>query len=152
MLLPVDEECRRAIYAATYAAQKVAFDLRAIFLAQENVAQFGVGQSQSVGESKQELRTQALLIFVNAIMHLPEQPVRTGKFCGLGGRLRIWVYLSQREMPENEANFRPKVLQYQIDNWIRGSAPRTLLIAVFDERHWGGSRSFDMVMQRDWNF
>ena len=45
MLLPVDEECRRAIYAPTYAAQKVAFDLRAIFLAQENVAQFDVGQN-----------------------------------------------------------------------------------------------------------
>ena len=97
-------------------------------------------------------KTQAVLVFINAVMHFPEQPVCTGEFSALGGGFRIRVYLGQRKMPEDESQSRPEVLQYQVHNRIRGSATRTLVVAVLDQGHRGICGSPDMVMLRDWNF
>ena len=107
---------------------------------------------KAVASANKSGKTQAVLIFINTVMHVPEQPVRTGEFSALGGGFRIRVHLGQRKMPEDESQSRPEALQYHVHNRVRGSATRALVVAVLDQGHRGICGSPDMVMPRDWNF
>src|SRR5258708_7210166 len=84
-------------------------------------------------------------------MHLPEQAVGTGEFGALGGALGVRVNQAQGKVAEYESHPRSEVLLHEIDDWMRGSAERTFIVAVLDQRDRRACRTPDMVMRRDWS-
>ena len=67
------------------------------------------------------------------IVHLPEAAIGGGSFGRLCRMLRVRMYLCQRKIAEHEPQLRPEAPLDFLDDWIRASAVRTLVVAVFNE-------------------
>jgi hypothetical protein len=79
------------------------------------------------------------------IVHFPEQPLRPRGLCRFRGVFRMRVDFAKREVSEHKSQLRPESPLQFLHNRVRASAVRTLVIAVFDERHCCGFRSLRMI-------
>ena len=75
----IDEECGRAINAATDSAGKIGAHPGLVFLLFQSHAQFSGGELQFLCELQIKFTTKAVLIFEEQVVHFPEFIMRAGK-------------------------------------------------------------------------
>jgi hypothetical protein len=80
-----------------------------------------------------ERGAQLVLIFIERVVHLPEQAVRSGKLGRLGGALGVRVDYTHRKKLEYESEVLGELPAHQVDDGMRRLAVRAFVIAVFDE-------------------
>ena len=133
MLLAVDEERRCSIDAAAHAAEEIGLYLCSELSLRQRISQPEIGKSQGLAQAKNQGQAELVLIRVKPIVHFPEAVMRSGVFGGLRRRLREWVRLGQREVPENEPKLLAETLLRQLDVRKGKAAVGALIVAIFDD-------------------
>src|SRR5258706_2397422 len=85
-------------------------------------------------------------------MHLPEPAMRSCPLRRLGSAFGIGMHLSQGKIAENEPEIPAKVLLNCLDDRVRQSAGRALVVAVFNERYWSLGIPLNMVVRTHRDF
>src|SRR6266705_2317395 len=79
------------------------------------------------------------LPLIQEIVHLPELPLRAGRFRDLSRVLGVRMLLLQGKVAKHEAHLRPEVLEHPLQLGVGAAAERALEISVLHKRH-GSSR------------
>ena len=114
--------------------RKSAADLGRVFAVYQRIAQIRFGQTKGSGQREQQRQAEAILVLVDAIVHLPEPAVRAGVFGALGGAFGVGVDLSHRKMAKDESQPLAEMFPHELDDRMRQSAVAALVVAVFDQR------------------
>src|SRR6266851_2103099 len=86
-----------------------------------------------LGVLVESFRLEMLLVFEQAIMHLPELALRTRGFRGFRCQLGVGMRCDDREMTERKPDAMFEMLQHDLYPVIGLRADRALEIAVFDD-------------------
>src|SRR5438309_2328456 len=79
------------------------------------------------------------------IVHLPELPLRAGRFGRFGGVLRVQVQLGERKVAEHKPEARAQALPHLLHDRVGATAMRALEVAVLDQRHRGVRRTLHVI-------
>src|SRR2546426_4793502 len=106
-------------------------------------------EAQIAGVFDQVVIVQSELPLEQAVVHLPELPLRAGRFRRLGGVLRVRVTLAQREVPEHEAQAATQPFLNLLHDRVGTAAVRALVVAVLDEGDGGAGRAAGVIPPAD---
>src|ERR1700676_3922940 len=149
MTMPVDEERRRSVHSTADTALEVGADTGFESSLLQRLTQRGGRQLELFGELQIEYFAQALLIFIQLIVHLPELALGACKLRHFGGSFGGRVHFAQGKIAKHQPQAFSKVLLNLLDNEIGLSAIRTLVIAVLHQGHVRGFRALDVVFDSD---
>ena len=141
----VDEKRRRPVHTAAHAAHEVVAHLRLVRVRRQLACQPRGVELELAGVLDQMLVLERELALEQAIVHLPELPLRPGRLRRLGGVLRVQVQLGERKIAEHEPETRAHALLNLLHDRVSATAMRALEVAVFDERHCGVRRSLYVI-------
>ena len=99
----VDEKSRRAVYAAAYAAHKIATHLVPELARLKSVPQVGFGKPELFGDQENRRDAQPALVLKERVMHIPEQACRAGELGAFGSDLGVRMHFGQGEVTKNES-------------------------------------------------
>src|SRR5690242_17104322 len=85
-------------------------------------------------------------------MDLPEPVMRSCPLRRLGGAFGVGMHLSQGKIAENEPEIPAEVLLNGLDDGVRQSAGRALVVAVFNECDWGLGVPMNMIVRTHRDF
>src|SRR2546422_712048 len=145
----VDEEPRGAGHAALDAAHDVLLHPRRVDMGVE-LAPHPLGVDPQLARiPHQVLVRERRLPLVQQIMHLPELPLRGGRFRDFRRVLGVRVLLAQGKVPEHEPHLGADPAQHLLQLRVGAAAKRALEIAVFHEGYGGIRRSQGVVARAD---
>jgi hypothetical protein len=98
-----------------------------------------------LGVFAKRLRLEVLLVFEQAVVHLPELALRACGFGRFGGQLGVRMRSDDRKMTEAESDPALEMLEHDLDAVIGLRTDRALEIAVFDDDHACVGSAQDMV-------
>src|SRR5438105_1519140 len=145
----VDEEPRGAGHAALDAAHDVLLHPRRVDMGVE-LAPHPLGVDPQLARiPHQVLVRERRLPLVQQIMHLPELPLRGGRFRDFRRVLGVRVLLAQGKVPGHEPHLGADPAQHLLQLRVGAAAKRALEIAVFHEGYGGIRRSQGVVARAD---
>ena len=106
-------------------------------------------KSECSSEREQERQAEAILVLVDAVVHLPEPAMRARKLGTLGGGFGIGMDLSHRKMAKDKSQPLAEMLLDKLDDRMRQPAIPAFVVAVFDQRDRRVRRPEDMISRRD---
>src|SRR5207249_6123790 len=141
----VDKKGRRPVDAAGDAAAEVFPHPGLVHAAAELFAKPCDIETQVASVLDQILAVEGELPLEEAVVHLPELALRTRRFGGLRGVLRVRMAFAQREVPIHEAQAASHLLLDRFDDGVRAAAVRALVVAVLDQRNGRIRRALDVI-------
>ena len=72
-----------------------------------------------IRHGKHQVGTEAILVLIEAVMHVPKQTAYAGKLGSFRSTFRIWMDFDQREVPEDDLSVGSK---YRCTRWAVGRA------------------------------
>jgi hypothetical protein len=141
----IDEECRRSIHTAAQSSHEVGADFgpeRAIL---QRFRQTCLGEVQRFGEDKVEGQAQILLVFEEAVMHLPESLVRACELGCLGCAFGMGMDLRKRKMSENEAELAAVMSLHGLNDRKGKAAGGAFIIPILNKRDGGTGVALDVI-------
>src|SRR5580704_15030718 len=150
--LAVDIELGGGVHAVPDALPHVTLDLRGVRVAGDLVAEPADVQAHVRGAVQQGVQVETGRGLQQPLVHLPELPLRPGRFGRLGGLLRVRMQLSDGEVPEHEPDRVRIPGQHLV--YVPGRAPavRALVVAVLQDRHRCISPAEYMVIGRHFSY
>jgi hypothetical protein len=141
----IQEERRCRVHGAVEAALKVLPDAVGVDMLQQITLE-PVGVEIKRGRILDEMIVSKHLLALKAGgVHLPEPALRARGFGGFSGLLGAWVHSGEREVTLDEAELISKESLQFLDDGCGSPTVRTLVVAVFDQRHRRRHRTLNMV-------
>src|SRR3954454_23089369 len=141
----VDVEGRGPVHAAAHAAHEVVANAFRVDVVGQLLVEAIEIEAYLLGVAAQLLVAQALLVLVEHVVHLPELALGARRLGRLGGGLGARVLGGDRGGAEHEAQPVAHPRLHFLDDRIRGTAVRALVVAVLDQRDRRVRRSLDVV-------
>ena len=141
----VDVEGRCPVDAASHPAHEVLADARCVHVLGQLFVEALDVEPEVLRVAAEVRSREARLVFVEQVVHLPE-PALGGRALGaLRGLFGMRVRRRDREVPKHEPEPITQPRLNFLDDGIRRTAVRTLVVAVLDERHRRTRRSLNVV-------
>src|SRR5437867_2459661 len=141
----VDEKRRRPVHAAAHAAHEVVAHLRLVGVRRQLALEARGVEPELPGVLDQVIVLERELALEQPIVHLPELPLRAGRFGRFGGVLRVQMQLGERKVVEHKSQARAHPLLHFLHDRVGATAMRTLEVAVLDERDGGVRRALHVI-------
>jgi hypothetical protein len=88
---------------------------------------------------------QRILMCEQSMVHLPEVALRSCRFGGFSGGLRVFVTFGQWEIAEHKSKAIAQYAAKLLNNWKCSSTMRALEVAIFNQGDRRGCTSLDMI-------
>jgi hypothetical protein len=125
----IDEKCGRSIYAPTHTAYEIFPNPGQVNMAIQFVFEFSNLQSQPPGMSEELRMRKFVLMFIEAVMHLPKLSLGTRCFRCLSRLLSVGMNRRKWKIAKNEPHLVAQRLLKLLDDGIRFAAVRALVVA-----------------------
>jgi hypothetical protein len=120
----------RTIDSTPHSSHEIIPDARQKLVLLQGLLQVRYGQAERVREFEQKRQTQAFLVLVEAVVHLPEASVRAGEFASLGSTFGIGIDLRHGEITKHESELVTKAALHSFNDVVSQATVRTLIVSV----------------------